>query len=69
LQKDVGLISVVGAVPDAIERATADNASNFNFTPYVIAAVLFILIAAPSGRLADWYAARANQRQQSGAVV
>jgi polar amino acid transport system permease protein len=69
LQKDVGLISIVGAVSDAIERATANNLETFNFTPYVIAAILFILIAAPSGRFADWYAARANQRQRAGVVV
>jgi polar amino acid transport system permease protein len=69
LQKDVGLISIVGAVADAIQRATADNDANFNFTPFVIAAILFILIAAPSGRAADWYATRANRRQRAGGVV
>jgi polar amino acid transport system permease protein len=69
LQKDVGLISIVGAVTDAIEQAGVDNQTTFNFTPYVIAAVLFILIAAPSGRFADWYATRARQRQGAGAIV
>jgi polar amino acid transport system permease protein len=69
LQKDVGLISIVGAVTDAIEQANIDNTTTFNFTPYVIAAILFILIAAPSGRFADWYTARANRRQRAGVVV
>jgi polar amino acid transport system permease protein len=69
LQKDVGLISIVGAVADAIQRATADNDANFNFTPFVIAAILFILLAAPSGRFADYYARRALRRQQAGVVV
>jgi polar amino acid transport system permease protein len=69
LQKDVGLISIVGAVSDAIQRATADNDANFNFTPFVIAAILFILIAAPSGRFADYYSRRALRRQQAGVVV
>lgn len=69
LQKDVGLISIVGAVADAIQRATADNDQNFNFTPFVIAAILFILLAAPSGRFADYYARRALRRQQAGVVV
>jgi polar amino acid transport system permease protein len=69
LQKDVGLISIVGAVADAIQTATADNDQNFNFTPFVIAAILFILLAAPSGRFADYYSRRALRRQQAGVVV
>jgi polar amino acid transport system permease protein len=69
LQKDVGLISIVGAVADAIQTATADNDASFNFTPFVIAAILFILLAAPSGRFADYYARRALRRQQAGVVV
>jgi polar amino acid transport system permease protein len=69
LQKDVGLISIVGGATDAIQQATIDNSLSFNFTPYVIAAVLFILLAIPSGRIADAYALRANSRQRAGAVV
>src|SRR5581483_10859125 len=68
LQKDVGLISIVGAVTDAIQQATVDNQTTFNFTPYLIAAILFILIAAPSGRFADWYSLRAIRTQQPGVV-
>ncbi|HTW19198.1 MAG TPA: amino acid ABC transporter permease [Mycobacteriales bacterium] len=69
LQRDVGLISIVGAVTDAIQQANIDNQLTFNFTPYVIAALLFICIAAPTGRFADWYNLRAYRRQQAGAVV
>jgi polar amino acid transport system permease protein len=69
LTKDVGLISIIGAVPDAIERATAVEDQIFNFTPYVIAAIMFILIAAPLGRFSDWYTLRAYQRQRGGVVV
>jgi polar amino acid transport system permease protein len=69
LQKDVGLIAIVGGVTDAIQQATIDNDSTYNFTPYVVAALLFIALAVPSGRLADAYSARANRRQRAGAVV
>jgi polar amino acid transport system permease protein len=62
LQKDVGLISVLGAV-DAIRAAQIVSARTFNFTPYVVAAVLFILLAVPTGRIADAMAARAARRQ------
>jgi polar amino acid transport system permease protein len=62
LQKDVGLISVLGAV-DAIRAAQIEAARTFNFTPYVVAGVLFVLLAIPTGRIADALAARAARRQ------
>jgi polar amino acid transport system permease protein len=68
LQKDVGLISVLGAV-DAIRRAQIEVAQTFNFTPYVVAGLLFVLMAVPSARLADWASNRAARRQQAQAVV
>ena len=64
LQKDVGLISVLGAV-DAIRAAQIASARTFNFTPYVVAAVLFVLLAVPTGRIADALANRAARRQGS----
>jgi polar amino acid transport system permease protein len=62
LQKDVGLISVLGAV-DAIRAAQIEAARTFNFTPYLVAALLFVLLAIPTGRVADAVAARAARRQ------
>jgi len=62
LQKDVGLISVLGAV-DAIRAAQIASARTFDFTPYVVAALLFVLLAVPTGRIADAVAARATRRQ------
>ncbi len=69
LTKDVGLISIVGAVAESIERATAYEDYFFNFTPYVIAAILFILVAAPLGRLSDWYTLRTMRRQGWAALA
>jgi polar amino acid transport system permease protein len=62
LQKDVGLISVLGAV-DAIRAAQIASARTFNFTPYVVAGLLFVLLAIPTGRIADAVAARAARRE------
>lgn len=62
LQKDCGLISVLGAV-DAVRAAQIQVASSYNFTPYVVAGLLFIALAVPSGRLADWATRRAATRQ------
>ncbi|GGP80751.1 ABC transporter permease [Saccharothrix coeruleofusca] len=62
LQKDCGLISVLGAV-DAVRAAQIQQAQSFNFTPYVVAALLFVLLAIPSGRLADALSRRVADRQ------
>lgn len=68
MQKDVGLISVLGAV-DAIRGAQIEVASAYNFTPYVVAGLLFVALAWPFIRLTDWLTARAQRREQVGGVV
>jgi polar amino acid transport system permease protein len=62
LQKDCGLISVLGAV-DAVRAAQIQAATTYNFTPYVVAGLLFVALAVPSARLADWASRRAGIRQ------
>jgi polar amino acid transport system permease protein len=68
LQKDVGLISVLSAI-DAVRAAQIAVGQSFNFTPYVVAGLLFVLLAVPSARLADAVNARARRRQQSGNLL
>lgn len=68
LQKDVGLISVLGAI-DAVRQAQILSATTGNFTPYIVAALLFVVMAVPTARLADWATARARRRQQAGGVL
>jgi len=68
LQKDVGLISVLGAV-DAVRAAQIETAHFFNFTPYIVAGLLFVLLAIPTIRLTDWYTARVRSREQIGGIV
>lgn len=68
LQKDVGLISVLGAV-DAVRAAQIEVSASFNFTPYVVAGLLFVLLALPMIRLTDAYSARVRLREQVGGVV
>ncbi len=57
LQKDSGLISILGAV-DAIRAAQIEVTGSFNFTPYVTAGVLFLLISIPLTRAVDAYSER-----------
>lgn len=67
MQKDVGLISILGAV-DAVRAAQIEQAGAFNFTPYVVAALLFVLLAVPSARAADAVSRRASRRERAGGV-
>ena len=68
MQKDVGLISVLGAV-DAVRAAQIETATAANFTPYVLAGLLFVLLALPTIWLTDWLSARLRRREQAGSVV
>ena len=68
LQKDVGLISVLGAF-DAVREAQVAADAAFNFTPYLVAGLLFVLLAIPTIRLADWVTLRAVRRQQASGAL
>ena len=68
LQKDVGLISVLGAV-DAVRGAQIEVAHFANFTPYILAGLFFVLMAIPTVRLTDWLSARMAKREQMGTVL
>ena len=57
LQKDSGLIAVLGVI-DAIRSAQIETATDFNFTPYVVAGCLFVLLTIPLTRITDWVARR-----------
>ncbi|WP_265520792.1 amino acid ABC transporter permease [Oerskovia flava] len=61
LQKDSGLISILGAV-DAIRAAQIATTGDYNFTPYVVAGVLFLLVSIPLTRAVDAYSARQGWR-------
>lgn len=68
MQKDVGLISILG-IADAVLAAKIEASQSYNFTPYVVAGILFVLLAIPTIRLTDWYTARLRRREQTGAVL
>lgn len=67
LQKDSGLISVLGAI-DAIKAAGIITATSFNFTPYVTAGVVFVLLTIPMARFADSVSARIDRQQRASAL-
>lgn len=68
MQKDVGLISILGVV-DAISAANIAKAVSYNYTAFVIAGLLFILLSLPFIRLTNHLEARARSRRQQGSLV
>jgi len=68
LLKDTGLVSILG-VTDAIRAAQIEGSRTFNYTPYVVAAVLFLLITIPLTRYTDYVLARSIERQNAQGSV
>jgi polar amino acid transport system permease protein len=68
LQKDSGLISVLGSV-DAIRAAQISTATDFNYTPYVVAGFLFVCLTIPLTRITDWVAKRQGWYGTGGAAT
>jgi polar amino acid transport system permease protein len=58
LTKDSGLISILGAAIDAVRAAQIATATTFNFTPYVVAGLLFLALTIPLTRLTDFVSRR-----------
>jgi polar amino acid transport system permease protein len=67
LQKDVALISVIGPI-EVLRQAGIDKANFANFTPYVGAALLFLLVSIPLTRFTDHLLQR-ERRLMSGTAV
>jgi polar amino acid transport system permease protein len=65
LQKDTALVASIGVI-EAFRQAQIDSAATFNFTPYLAAAVLFVLITIPLARFTDWLIARERRRREGG---
>ncbi len=67
LQKDVALVSVLGPI-EALRRADVLQDKLFNFTPFVVAAVLFLCVSIPLTRTADYLLAK-ERRTMSGTAI
>ncbi|MEV0756341.1 amino acid ABC transporter permease [Streptosporangium sp. NPDC050280] len=62
LQKDTALVATIGPL-EALRQAQIHVASTFNYTPYLAAALLFILLTIPMARFTDYLAARSQRRR------
>ena len=67
LQKDVALVSLIGPI-EVFRGAQSAKDLYANFTPLVVAAVIFLAMTIPLTRLVDWYIHR-QQRRTGGTVL
>ena len=61
LQKDVALVSLIGPI-EILRQAGIDKSKFANFTPYIAAAAIFLLITIPLTRTTDWLIDRERRR-------
>jgi polar amino acid transport system permease protein len=64
LLKDTGLVSILGVI-DAVRAAQIDSSRTFNYTPYVVAAVLFLALTIPLTRYTDRVLTRTIKAQNA----
>lgn len=65
LQKDTVLVSSIGLV-EIFRQTQILQAANFNFTPYMALALVFIVVTIPLARLTDWLVARDRRQAVRG---
>ena len=64
LQKDTALVGFLGSI-EAFKQSQIDAAATFNYTSYVVAALLFVALTIPLARFTDWLVARDRRRRQA----
>ncbi|MDQ3619236.1 MAG: amino acid ABC transporter permease [Actinomycetota bacterium] len=68
LQKDTALVSVLGSI-EAARAAQIYGAEQFNYSAYVVAALLFVLVTIPLARFTDHLIARDRGRREAGGAA
>ncbi|MEU6142181.1 amino acid ABC transporter permease [Streptomyces sp. NPDC047081] len=68
LQKDTGLVSIGGAV-DAVRAADIIAQRSLNYTPYIVAGLVFVALTIPMTRFTDWVTARMDRRRAQGGAL
>jgi polar amino acid transport system permease protein len=65
LQKDSALVAFLGVV-EGLQTANIISSGQFNYTPFVSLALVYLIITIPQTRFVDWLVERDRQRRQSG---
>ncbi|MGO8956034.1 MAG: amino acid ABC transporter permease [Streptosporangiaceae bacterium] len=67
LQKDTALVGVLGAI-EALNAAGIYASSQFNFSSYTVAAILFLILTIPLARFTDRVIERDRRRRLAGVL-
>lgn len=65
LQKDTVLVSFIGVV-EVFRASQIESSARFNFTPFLVVALIFLLVTLPLARLTDILVAREQRRRAAG---
>jgi polar amino acid transport system permease protein len=67
LQKDTVLVSFIGVV-EIFRQTQIRQQATFNFTPFLVTALVFLAVTIPLARFTDWLVARERDRRYAAAV-
>ena len=67
LQKDTVLVSFIGVV-EIFRQTVIRQQASFNFTPFLVTALVFLAITIPLARFTDWLVSRERDRRYAAAV-
>jgi polar amino acid transport system permease protein len=68
LQKDTVLVSFIGVV-EIFRQTVIRQQATFNFTPFLVTALVFLAVTIPLARLTDWLVARERDRRYAASVT
>jgi polar amino acid transport system permease protein len=68
LQKDTVLVSFIGVV-EIFRQTQIRQQATFNFTPYLVTALVFLAVTIPLARLTDWLISRERDRRYAAAIA
>ncbi len=67
LQKDTVLVSFIGVV-EIFRQSQIRQSASFNFTPYLVTALVFLIVTIPLARITDWLVARERDKRHATAA-
>ena len=68
LQKDTVLVSAIGVV-EIFRQTQIRQQATFNFTPFLVTALVFLAVTIPLARFTDWLVARERDRRYAAVVT
>ncbi len=67
LQKDTVLVSFIGVV-EIFRQTVIRQQATFNFTPFLVTALVFLAVTIPLARFTDWLISRERDRRYAASV-